>query len=488
MKNLLIGNGINIQYGGYSYSNGAIILRTLKNLSDCNFPKHIVCNEPILLKIYFAQLFNEAKMMIDGEYDIYTNSSVEKKSLDEFKKKYKSMGSLKISDIGFEDYYLIHDLFCHKNKIKNPEMFDIRNGLSLSFLFSIYDDGRVSELYKKYTSEFIKWLNGFDNIYTTNYDKNIDNVVNCDVYHLHGDFYTMDELYLENSFRNLLPDSPIKDKIVDKNYSYLYSTAISTHSGDYKELMLKQKQLANDGFEKFAIGYVENKDIKNDIDSWENDNNKLVRNMYHAIKLKVEDPQISFKQQYPLNEFKDMSGELVILGLSPYNDNHIFEIIDNSAVTNCTFYYYDEVECEIIKKMLPSKEITCKSVVEFWNDYNNKYEHYKPQKEVIENKKSKIKRINKNSFKINCNLARILTGSIMSDGEILNNINKLNLKTKFEIKNRIKEIKYSTELTSQENELRTIVDFHIISEEYKVDPAILFFCGQDEADMFIKIV
>ena len=41
IKNLLIGNGVNIQHGGYDFSNAAIILRTLKCFKNPNFPKHI---------------------------------------------------------------------------------------------------------------------------------------------------------------------------------------------------------------------------------------------------------------------------------------------------------------------------------------------------------------------------------------------------------------------------------------------------------------
>lgn len=42
MKNLLVGNGINIQFGGYENTNEAIIVRGIKNLEKNNFPKESV--------------------------------------------------------------------------------------------------------------------------------------------------------------------------------------------------------------------------------------------------------------------------------------------------------------------------------------------------------------------------------------------------------------------------------------------------------------
>lgn len=58
-RNLLVGNEINIQHGGYDFCNAAIILRTLKYFKSPNFPKHIITDDPIEAKCYIGYLFLE---------------------------------------------------------------------------------------------------------------------------------------------------------------------------------------------------------------------------------------------------------------------------------------------------------------------------------------------------------------------------------------------------------------------------------------------
>jgi hypothetical protein len=56
--------------------------------------------------------------------------------------------------------------------------------------------------------------------------------------------------------------------------------------------------------------------------------------------------------------------------LSPYNDYHLFEIINNAALEKCIFYYYNYSECERIKLLLPQlnvgKNLIFESVKKFW--------------------------------------------------------------------------------------------------------------------------
>ena len=111
MNNLLVGNGINIQFNKTDYTSQQIVLRILKNCDRDDFPSHIIVNFSYLLKNYIGQLYLESRKIILGDYDNYTFGSAEKNSLVSFKKQYTDkINMLRITDIGFEDYYLIHDL------------------------------------------------------------------------------------------------------------------------------------------------------------------------------------------------------------------------------------------------------------------------------------------------------------------------------------------------------------------------------------------
>lgn len=476
MRNLLVGNGVNIQHGGYNFSNNAIVLRTLQNFTKGNFPTHILSDEPLLSKLHLGYLFTIIPNVLNGEYDSVANCTAEKFSISEFKQRYSNRKMLKMTDVGFEDYYLLHDLICHKCKVQNPEMFDVRESIVGCFLHSIFDNNQVNTLSSKYMPVFIEWLNTFQSIFTTNYDSNIDNVVEIPVHHLHGDFVTRKEIYDSDSFRNQLPDCPIKDCVIDENYPHLYSTALSTHSGSYKEMHLKQKQLANSGAEKFASAYLSNKSVKMDVDSWKNDENPLIANLYESIMLKLKNPDIEFKQQYPIEEFRAMAGELVILGLSPYNDKHIFEIINSSEITNCIFYFYDEKECILVKKLLPQKTVDFKPAKTFWNTPP------KTSSAPISTREGHIKRIAKAQFTQFSNIARKMNKSIMADADIVNEYNRVSLMDMKEIVIKLKNIKPVPTLDSEQNLLLSAIDIHIIAEEYNIDPATIFFIGINSAE------
>ncbi|MCL2592037.1 MAG: hypothetical protein FWD82_01605 [Defluviitaleaceae bacterium] len=133
MTNLLVGNGVNIKHGGYCFSNADIVLRGLKSLESDDFPKHIIMDEPISVKYFLGHLFVEIINTLSGANDRYAVLTVGKESLADFKRKYNDKKSLKMTDIGFEDYYLIYDIICNKNRLGNPKRYNIRTIIELTF-------------------------------------------------------------------------------------------------------------------------------------------------------------------------------------------------------------------------------------------------------------------------------------------------------------------------------------------------------------------
>lgn len=373
MKNLLVGNGINIQFDNINYTTQQIVLRILKNCDRDDFPSHIIVNFPYLLKNIIGQLYLEARKIINGEYDSSPNCSAEKKSLQSFKDRYsKQVSTLRITDIRFEDYYLIHDLACHKYNIQNPDQFYSREGMRVAYLYAIYNDGQLNKLYLNYPTKFNDFLSSFDNIFTTNYDSNIENAINRDIFHIHGQFDVKSDVYNPDSFRNQLPDAPIKEYEIDENYFYLYSNALTTHCGEYKEFQIKQCSNANSVIEKMANAYLSDESLRREIDNWTNDSNKITANLGYSIQLKAKYPELTFSDNYHFDKLQSITGELTILGLSPWNDFHIFETINNATLDNCIFYYFNENECDTIKNLLPSLTATNKLqfeyVKKFWEN------------------------------------------------------------------------------------------------------------------------
>lgn len=472
---LLSGNGINIQHGGYDYCNAAIILRTLKCFNDPNFPKHIITDDPIVMKCYIGYLFLEIPRILKGGYDRYTNNTIEAESLEEFKNKYKDKGSLKITDVGFEDYYLIHDLLCHRIGIVNPERYMVREAMKCCFLNAIYFNGKVNTLSDKYSPEFITWLQKFDSIFTTNYDTNIEKVTGVPVFHLHGDFATRSAVYNPNSFRNQLSDHPYADAVIDEDYAHLYSTALTTYSGDYKQYFMQEGELANAAVEKMAIAYKKNPTIHKEVDSWENDRNVLVARMRESIILKYENPDLKFAEPYPIKPLRDIEGELIILGLSPFNDRHLFKIINESKVEQCTFYFYDASEQDIIKSLLSNINVKFEDARNFWGTKKA----VKPKTKTPRKKRITIKDITRAEFHVFAECHRTLSGSITNDADMVRQFNTIPYHIRKQICCRIKELEVEREQEFDQQVVLCIVDLHILAEEFKIDPAVVCCVGVD---------
>jgi hypothetical protein len=481
---LLAGNGINIQHGGYDCCNAAIILRALKCFKDPNFPKHIITDDPIEAKCYIGYLFLEIPRIIKGGYDRYTNSTTERESLEEFKNKYGDKKSLRITQVGFEDYYLIHDLLCHSIGIVNPERYVVREALKCCFLNAIYDNGKINILSDKFSPEFVSWLKEFDSIFTTNYDTNIEAAAGVPVLHLHGDFVTRSAVYNPDSFRNKLSDHPYKGAVIDEDYAHLYSTALTTYSGDYKQYSMQEGELANSAVEKMAIGYKDNPTVHDDVETWEGDRNVLVARMRESIILKCDNPDLKFEEPYPIQPLRDIDGELIILGLSPYNDRHLFKIINDSKVERCTFYFYDDSEQNIIKALLSNIDVQFEDVWKFWGMKSAA----KSKGKATKGKRIFFKDISRARFHDYAESYRALSGSIMSDADMVRQFNTVPYHMRTQICRRIKEMEVERGRVFDQQFVLNMVDVHILAEEFSIDPAVVCCVGVDRGkNEFIRL-
>lgn len=362
MKSIIIGNGINIQFGGSDYRNDSIIKRALHKIETGDFCPEVYTTE---IGDWLKYLFHEFPYFIQGNYDQFAVASDERQELDNFKKRYNS--KLHIYEIGFEDYFLLNELCCRKNKIGNPQRFDIQEILKRLFLDSIYNNGRINDIYKRFPKEFIDYISSFDSIFTTNYDRNIETCTKKDVQYLHGAFHVIDDLYNPNGIRNKLPDKPADKAFAIKGFEHAFSTALTSNSGFIKQFVAENAENTNTALEKFAAGIDNNPTIAKEIESWKNSDNHIIRNFYEAIKLKQKNPELRFPVVYAFRRLNEIKGNITFIGLSPYNDSHIFSSIrENKKIDSVKYYYFDETEKDLLASLLPSIMIDFISVKEFW--------------------------------------------------------------------------------------------------------------------------
>jgi hypothetical protein len=368
VRNLLVGNGINLQFDK-SYLNHELILRILLEVSNEEYPKEYICEPPELIKVYIGRLYLEVRSVLDGDYDVYVATAAEKNALIQFKERYQcKYKELKITDIGFEDYYFLHDLSCNKLKKGNPDRYVIRECMKMAYFHSIYNEGKVNKLYEEYSEKLKQYLYEFDNILTTNYDQNLSFTTNKEIIHIHGQFDKYSDTYSDDSVLNQIDSKNLEGIPNEEEYKYLHSTALSTYAGEYKQYQMNQAKLANSGITKFAEGYKKNEEIRKEIDSWENAD-PLTRKMAQAIKIKISNPEAQFTEHYQVEKLSAVEGELEILGLSPYNDFHIFESInENQKLEKCIYYFFNEIEKVIISSKLEqfSGQLEFEDVNGFW--------------------------------------------------------------------------------------------------------------------------
>ena len=98
--------------------------------------------------------------------------------------------------------------------------------------------------------------------------------------------------------------------------------------------------------------------------------------MGYAVKLKVANHSLEFRDDYHFDRLTNIEGEIEILGLSPWNDFHIFEAIDKADLRKCTYYYFSQEQCDKISELLPTlaskKLIDFVPVTDFWREMDEK--------------------------------------------------------------------------------------------------------------------
>ena len=129
---------------------------------------------------------------------------------------------------------------------------------------------------------------------------------------------------------------------------------------------MSQSSVANSGMEKFANGYRDDPAIREQIDSWPDDND-LTRRLKEAIRLKAENPDLEHGEQYPHQMLAEISGSLEILGLSPSNDGHLFsQILENDKISHIVFYCFGDQEAEDASSLFRDKSIETVDVRKHW--------------------------------------------------------------------------------------------------------------------------
>ena len=376
MKTILVGNGYNIELGGSKYLNKSIINRAISNIRQKDYSEKLFNN-----KISNEELASLLPGLL-GQLNLILNDDVTYEKLKDeesvklitlLKERYGSI-ELDTDSIGIEDFFVLLKLM---HSLYNDDEKMVRNtnhGMCWILFDAIYNEGKIQEIYNGITPHYLEFLKNkfseYDDIYTVNYDNTVEKTSGKDVKYLHGSF---DELLDQYDPRTVIGFCNMEDKIenpVNEKNKHIYSNALMGFSGIYKEHIINVMENGQEGVVRIIDQYlkgseVEKRIIENLYDNAESEEEKLAHQMINAI---ISNPELYMKR-YPMKEFKAIQGELEIIGLSPFNDEHIWKnILENDRITHIVYYYHSEDSKEIMQKMYCDSRIEYIRDKEFWND------------------------------------------------------------------------------------------------------------------------
>ena len=363
METVLIGNGFNIQFSGRTYTS-ELILQRMKARARIGGYDKLFENTISGIEIVHVLdgLASEANRIIKGELDKFVFEKEEKAAIDDFKKRYTYIE--KPEEIMMEDWLLV--AYLHSREFADDEQ--TQNGIKVAFhrmfLDAIYNEGKIQELYKTMGKTTKRYLQSFDNIFTVNYDNNIDKLTNHEVYHLHGSFQELQPSENDEYVFGYMYKQKNECALI-KGFEHCYCNALLEYSGDKK---IQQADLFHRMIVQFEYA------IENKIYS------AIPKGNEEFVSLAFEHPELKVAPEYYFDNFRNIEDELVIIGLSPNNDNHILDCIKkNEKLAHVCFYCYSEQEMKAVEK-LKDDRIKSANVNDLWKklgvkqkQYNNNY-------------------------------------------------------------------------------------------------------------------
>lgn len=358
-RNLLVGNGINIQFGGPAYGSEFILKRIKYNCRmgkyDPLFGGQITGKE---LEAIFNGLVGIANGLIENQYGDLTDDLDTNEAINDFKERY----TLKVSlphEIMLEDWLLLVRVFFLINSDLMQANQSAVQGFEQLLLDSIYNSGKLQELYKNMNKDVKRFFNGYDKVFTLNYDNNIESLIHKEVYHLHGDFSVLANSENPETVLGYIRGSEGKT-VWQPEMKHCYCNALLNYSGKlkYKTAVANHKAILDS--DHYAERFHGDPSFRKAVSM----NNSLETQM---MRTKIEHPELKMATEYYFYEFESIEGQLEIIGLSPNNDAHIFDaILNNTNITKVIFYYFGEKERTFIEEHYPSDLFECHSVKDLW--------------------------------------------------------------------------------------------------------------------------
>lgn len=337
MKYVLVGNGINIQFGGKAYSNDFIMKRIIFNARlnryDPLFDGQVSGRNVESIFRGFVDIANKAR---NGDYDKFGGSD-DREAIEDFKNRYAAPIQ-KHYEIMLEDWFLLIRLFFISHDDLKDQWESAKQGFERMILDAIYNEGKLFDLHRNMNKKVKRFFAGFDNIFSLNYDGNLEALTARNVFHLHGDYSILADSENPGTIQGYLRSQAGKTVVID-DFRHCFCNALLDYSGE-----LKFRRASN-----IIKGVAEMNrwlDLSRFDEREYKEKMSLLKvkdaNAWQFVSTYVQNPALKFGTDYHFEAFSNLEGELHIIGLSPNNDSHIFRCINESKLEKVWFYYYSD--------------------------------------------------------------------------------------------------------------------------------------------------
>lgn len=386
-KHLLLGNGINIQFGGLAYSSDFILKRIKYNSRlgkyDILFKNQITGSK---IEAVFKGLVDIANDIIENKYDNITDEQDTIEAIEDFQKRYKEKVCFP-HEIMLEDWLLLVRVFFLKNNYLVINNSGVVQGFEELLLDGIYNDGNIQKLYRNMNKQVKRFLQTYDKIFTLNYDNNVEILTHKTVFHLHGDFSVLHNSENEENVLGYIR-SQKGELMCIPEMKHCFCNALLNFSGRLKYKVAENNHKVMLDSESYVEKCKLDPNFINDIAKI----NPLYAEM---IKTKIEHPELKMATEYYFYELKNIEGQLDIIGMSPNNDAHIFNLIlDNPKITKVVFYYFSDKEKKYIEDNFSKGKFKCENVQGLWKLLNSAKKIYNCNYNVPEGGSDIIKVLN----------------------------------------------------------------------------------------------
>lgn len=393
MKSILVGNGVDIQFGGKAYSNRFIMSRIIYNARankyDALFDNQVSGED---VERIFTAFLGYANDVLKGKYDHLHHTDL-CNAICDFKSRFTGRNSFEnYYDIPLEDWFMLLQIFFTNNPDLIDQQVASKQGFERIVLDAIFNEGRIQNIYKKIGKNVRKFFRSFDTIFTLNYDNNIERLCGKKVYHLHGDFSVLADSENPETIQGFYRET-IGQRVVLPGFEHCFCNALLHFSGEmkYKHAERNEKyiQLVNCLHDMKCMGNPEHSvQLSKNIE--------LYPEIAPLIELAFDHPELKACTNYHFIDLRMLEGELHILGISPQNDSHIFRCIDESNVEKVVFYHFEEVPSS-----LPiTKKVEYKNVTTLWKSLGAENPHYNCTCQIPDSKQARelISMLNALSF------------------------------------------------------------------------------------------